>query len=606
MKKYNTVVLVLLILLFSSCKQQFDEQTNDKKPDRQLPKVLIITTGLEGQKATLPKGIVIALQAFNQTGAVVRLETRDILYESEKLMDYNMMILSTAPGYHDADRKYSLSYMSEEEMKRIKNFVDKGGVLISGDNVGRNLLEGTDRITLHNKLTAEHYPLAESFGVQLAEKNMEGSRIFGHLNEDEEKSFMRPEAENYFYTLVPDSVVSEQVDILANWVNEQDTIPAVTRNRYGQGTAYLLASSDLLHPANEGGFMSTERITGFYKSVVRDFYQQNDIPLQLSPWPDGYDYAFCVTMNAEGEKTEYERMFQLLKKHKIKPQLFVHGDVDREVKKVIEKNKVQLQSRGYDFDNYRQLNYSQSVQDILRNEQSWQQNFKGFRFPYTMPGFWGLMALAEKDYAFESSIGANNLELLHGSVVPHNIVFSSQGFYKSTDIIEMAPTYKDDYYFFKELYQQMSGAPLVTKNTSLYKKYLQNYWNYAVKPYKGVMVYQGHPEYVAKNDTTITALEELLKTAKNDNTWIATISEIADFRKNLTELRFYVAQKKEKIVISVDGPQDVKVPGVSIRTDFQPENVKSAHGKANIQSDSTGYFVVFDAMAGQRLRINMK
>ncbi|MCF8218000.1 MAG: beta-galactosidase trimerization domain-containing protein [Bacteroidales bacterium] len=605
MKKHKTILLFLLILLFSSCGQQVEEQAQDKKLDNQLPKVLIITTGLEGQNATLPKGIVIALQAFNQAGAIVRLETRDILYEPEKLMNYNMMILSTAPGYHDADRKYSLSYMSEKEMERIKHFVDKGGVLISGDNVGRNLLEGTDRITLHNKLSGEHYPLAECFGVQLAEKNMEGFRIFGRLKDEGEKSYMRPEAENYFYTLVPDSIVSEQAEILASWVNSQDTIPAVTRNRYGQGTAYLLASSDLLHPANEGGFLSAERITGFYKSVVRDFYQQNDIPLQLNPWPEGHDYAFCVTMNAEGEKAEYERMFQLLKKHDIKPQLFVHGNVHEAVKSVIEKNEVQLQSRGYDFDNYRQLNYAQSVHDILRNEQSWQQSFQGFRFPYTMPGFWGLMALTEKEYMFESSIGANNLEFLHGSVVPHNIVFSGQGFYKSTDIIEMAPTYQDDYSFFKELNQEMTRPALVKKKTRLYKKYLQNYWNYAVKPYKGVMVYQGHPGYVGQNDTTITALEELIETVKTDNTWTATISEIADFRKNLTKLRFYVTRKNMKIVVSVNGPKDVKVPGVSFRTDFQPENVKAANGKANIQSDSTGYFVMFDAMDGQKLTINI-
>ncbi|MFW6019487.1 MAG: beta-galactosidase trimerization domain-containing protein [Bacteroidales bacterium] len=605
MKKQYTIALLLVILLCSSCKQQIDKTGENKNLNNQLPKVLILTTGLEGQNTTLPKGIVIALQAFNQTGAVVRLETRDILYEPEKLMDYNMMILSTAPGYHDADRKYSLSYMSEREMENIKNFVARGGVLISGDNTGRNLIEGTDRITLHNRLTNEHYPLAECFGVQLAEKNMQGFRIFGRLNNDKEKSFMRPEAEDYFYTLVPDSIVSEQAEILADWVNEKDTTPAVIKNRYKQGTAYLLASSDLLHPANEGGFLSTERISEFYKSIVADFYQQNNIPLQLNPWPHGNDYAFCVTINAEGKKSEYERMFRLLKKYNISPQLFIHGDVNTEVKEIIEDNKVQLQSRGYDFENYRQLNYAQSLHDILRNEQFWQQSFQGFRFPYTMPGFWGLMALAEKEYIFESSIGANNLEFLHGSVVPHNIVFSGRGFYKATDIIEMAPTYQDDYFFFNVLQDQMSGPALITNKTSLYKKYLQDYWSYAVKPYQGVMVYQGHPGYVAQNDTTITALEELVKTVQSDNTWIATISEIAEFRKNLAKLRFYVEPKDDKITISVEGPDNIEVADVTVRMDFQPEKVKAVHGKANVQSD-TGNLVVFDAMKGQKITVNRK
>ena len=603
MKKHKTILLFLLLLLFSSCEQQVEEQAQDKKLDNQLPKVLIITTGLEGQNATLPKGIVIALQAFNQTGAIVRLETRDILYEPEKLNNYNMIILSTAPGYHDADRKYSLSYMSEKEMHRIRNFVKKGGVLIAGDNIGRNLLEGTDRITIHKQLNQKNYPLAECFGVQLAEKNMEGFRIFGRLSDEREKDYMRPEAENYFYTLVPDSIVSEKSDVLANWVNEKDTIPAVIKNRYGEGTAYLLASSDLLHPANEGGFLSTERITDFYKSIVRDFQQQNNIPLQLNAWPNGRDNAFCITMNAEGQKAEYKRMFRLFKQYDIKPQLFVSGDVNEKVRKVLEKNKVQLQSRGHDFENYRQLNYSQSVQDILRNEQSWQQNFEGFRFPYTMPGFWGLMALTEKDYAFESSIGANNLEFLHGSVVPHNIVFANEGFYKSTDMIEIAPTYRDDYYYFKELDEETTTPALINKKTNLYKKYLQNYWNYAVKPYRGVMVYQGHPEYVARNDTTITALEALLKTTKNDNTWITTISEIADFRRNLAKLRFYVTRKNDRVIISVNGPENVEVPNTSVRTEFQPQKANAVYGKAEIKSDTTGSFVIFDARPGQKIKL---
>lgn len=601
MKKRNSLVLFLFILLFSSCDQQFNEEAENKKQYEQLPKVLIITTGLEGQNATLPKGIVIALHAFNQTGAIVRLETRDILYEPEKLDDYNIMILSTAPGYHDADRKYSLTYMSEEEMERIEIFVEQGGVLISGDNAGRNLLEGTDRISLHKKLAAEHYPLSRCFGVELTEKNMEGFRIFGCLADSSEKSFMRPEAENNFYTLVPDSITSENVEVLAHWVNEQDTLPAVIKNRYGHGTAYLLASSDLLHPADEGGFLSTERISKFYKSLIHDFHKQNKIPLRLNPWPDGYDYAFCVTMNAEGGKAEYERMFRLFRQYNIKQQLFVSGKMEEEVQKLLEKNKVQLQSRGFDFDNYRQLNYSQAVQDILRNEQYWQQAFEGFRFPYTMPGFWGLMVLAEKNYTFESSIGANNMEFLHGSVVPHNIVFASEGFYKSTDIIEMAPTYHDDYYFFKTLHQEASTPALVTMKTELYKKYLHNYWKYAVKPYQGVMVYQGHPEYVAQNDTTITALEDLLKVVKSENTWITTISEIAAFRKNLTKLRFYVTRENDQVIISVNGPENAGVSNVAIRTEFEPAEANAAHGKVKIRSDSTGFFVVFDALPGQKI-----
>lgn len=598
--------LLMAVTLLGACKQTleyFSGQEKGDNLDKQLPRVLYITTGLTGQEATLPKGIVIALQAFNRKGAVVKLETRNILYEPERLKSYNMIILSTAVGYHDADRKYSLSYMSEAELENLREFVYKGGVLISGDNVGRNKPDGTDRITLHKQLEPGNYPLSESFGLKLTEMNMEGSRIYGNLGSSED-TYLRSETGKNFYTLVPDTIFSERAEVMASWVSSSDTLPALVKNRYGKGTAYLLASSNFLHPAGSGGLVSTKKIMDFYEAVVMDFYEQNRIPLNLNPWPQGYDYAFCVTMNSRGELNHYERVIDLMKKHNLTAEVFVEGQVDQQVKETLEKDRFALQSSGYEFTNYRNLSYSQAMLDILRNEDQWGKEFEGFRFPFTMPAFCGLMALSEADYFFDSSIGANNLEFIHGSVVPHNIVIADQRFYKTTNIIELAPVYKDDYYFLKEIKELREQFPRkVIKKTQLYQKYLENYWEYAVKPYNGLMVYQGHPGYVANNDTTLRALENLIKSVKEDNTWITTASEIANFRRDLMKMKFYVEQQNGEVIITIDGPDGIKLENVSADLDFQPESIEVKQGSGKIHSDTLGHYIVFDAFKGQKIAI---
>lgn len=606
-KTKNVFFLFLSVFLLSACTQTIEYLGGDEKEnnmDKQLPRVLFITTGITGQEATLPKGIVIALQAFNRKGAIVKLETRNVLYEPDRLQNYNMIILSTAAGYHDADRKYSLSYMSETELENLRDFVYNGGVLISGDNVGRNKPDGTDRITLHKKLEPGNYPLSECFGLEMAEMNMEGFSIYGSLD-DSEDEFLKSKTDKNFYTLVPDTLFSDKAEVMANWVSSSDTLPAIVKNNYGKGTAYLLASSNFLHPAGAGGNVSTEKITGFYDAVVNDFHKQNRIPLHLKPWPKGHDYAFCITMNSGGELKHYERFFELMEKHHLTAEFFVNGQMSQIINDFLEKKEVPLQSSGYEFTNYRNLSYSQALQDILRNENQWQKEFEGFRFPYTMPAFWGLLALSEADYFFDSSIGANNLEFIHGSVAPHNMVIADQGFYKTTDIVELAPVYNDDYYFLKDIkvLQGLSPRKMI-KKTQLYQKYLENYWEYAVKPYHGLMVYQGHPRYVAHNDTTIRVLEKLIDQVKKDNTWITTASEIANFRRDLMKMKFYVEQQNEKVIITIDSPDDTKIEEVSANIDFLPEKIKSKQGTAKIHSsDTTGYYIIFDALKGQEIVI---
>jgi hypothetical protein len=266
-----------------------------------------------------------------------------------------------------------------------------------------------------------------------------------------------------------------------------------------------------------------------------------------------------------------------------------------------------LASSGYGYINHTDLKYPQAVEDVLLNENFWDLKFSGFRFPYTLPGYWSLLALDEHNYDFESSIGADNLDFFHGSIVPYNLVITDAGFYRSTNIMEIAPTYHDDYYFLDVIRKgQDTDSNQLEKRISIYSKYLGNFWNYAVKPYKGLMVYLGHPMFVGFNDSTLTSLEKLITEVQKENTWMTTLSEAAGFRKNLQELQFYVSNENSGCVIDIKAPGDISVTNVCLNFTGQVQKATVKTGPVKIMKDSNGSHVVFDAFNGQSLTIRLE
>ncbi len=597
----------ILALLLAQCTKPEGKTDDHIVLNKQLPRVLFITTGISNEDAQLAQGVVIAVQSFNKKGAIVRLETREILYNFTELSKYNIIILSTFPGYHDADRKYSLSYMSDEEIRNITQFVRQGGVLISGDNVGRNFPDGTDRITKFQQLNSANWELSKCYGLSLSEQNMTTYQSQGEIIDYlkwqiDTRSLLEEDAE--LWTLVPDSIVSKNLKILGYWKKETDSIPAIIENKYENGIAFLLSSSNFLHPVNDGGYWSVEQIEHFYSYVIDEYNKANGFNVTLNPWPNAHDYAFCVTLNSEGVIKQYERIFNILENEQIKPTIFVNGLVTDSIRSFLKSSKYRLESSGYAYSNFKGLKYPQSLDDILRNENRWDIDFQGFRFPYTKAGYWGLLTLDKYNYAFESSIGANNLDFIHGSVFPYNVVIANDGFYKSTNILEIAPTYHDDYYFLKAIKEDAGINPnQLKKNVMIYSKYLENYWDHAVKPYHGLMVYLGHPQFVGYSDTTLISLANLIQKVKEDNTWITTINEVAKFRKNLGELHFYVETNNEKQLIEIVAPEDIKVENVCLNFTGKAKQVTAKKGTVNIVEKDGGFQIVFDAFDGQTLTI---
>ncbi len=606
MKKIQYII-ILLVVITASCSKNDTKTTAttekyESQLEYQLPKVLFVTTGIDLKKEDkdLPKGINLAIQFFNKHGIPVRLEPRDILFNYNELSKYNIIILLTAKGYHDADRKFSLTYMTDEEMQNIEKYVKNGGTLITGDNLGRNYFDGTDRLIEKQELNTNNYHLAKVFGYSFKEKNMINYEI-----KPAEKSIFKNSLLNKLdedlWTLIPDSLISKKIKILAYWTNnDNDSIPAIIQNTYQKGTAFQLATSDFLDPSEINGHWSVQQIENFYQYVLQEIKSRNNIKAELNPWPDAHDFALSLTFNPVGEIDDYKKLIKKLSTENIDASFVVNGKLNDTIKQFLLSKKVELISSGYDYADFSVLNYAEATNDILRNNTVWSKTFTGFRFPYTNPSFSGLMSINNHNFQYESSISVNNLEFLHASVFPYNLVLSNDDFYQSTNILEISPTWHDDYYFLNKLidngYQNPSD---LEKDTKLLQQYLNDFWQYTVKPYNGLMVYLGHPGITAYNDKTFSSLDSLINTAKKDNAWIAPMNEIKDFRKNFGKINVFFKQENNKTKLIIKAPKDVYINGLSINLQEKPKNTKATKGEVKIIEKKKNYSIVFDAFDGQ-------
>ena len=602
--------LMISLLLIAGCSSPSIHEKNDKLSGRLLPKVLFITSGISDEEPRLASGIVIAIQSFNKRGAPVKLEARDILYDYKEMSRYSIIILSTFPGYHDADRRYSLSYMSDEELGNLEKFVRNGGVIITGDNVGRNYSNGTDRTTLYRELTDDNWALSKCYGTSLTERNINGFGFSGHLTSTMWKDFSSGRTVIFpedMWVLVPKNIKSKSVDMLVSISKAGDTIPGILKNKYGNGMAFFLASSGFLHPINDGGYWSVDQIDTFYGYVLDAYNSNNGIKARLNPWPGGADYAFCVSLNAQGNRDQYERIFKKLKEENITPTIFVSGTLDQKTREFLLYCNYPLASNGFSFVNFRELNYPVTVEEILRNESSWNNDFTGFRFPFTKPTFYGIMTLQEHGYKFESSIPANNLDFIQGAVIPYNLVVSRDGFYKRTDILEIAPTYHDDYYFMGFL-DKATGidSNYINKNVRVYSEYLKNFWQFAVKPYNGLMVFLGHPRYVGYNDATLSALSDLIGVVKKDRVWITSIDEVSKFRTGLGAMEFYSKPATNGFEIHIAGTDNTRLQEVCLNVEGKVKSASANQGKVKVISSESHAQIIFEAFDGQSVNVRME
>jgi hypothetical protein len=599
------IILISLIVFIGVTTWYFLNQSTTIKFDGKetpyyIPKVAFLTSGTNKGNGLLPSGAVVALQTFNSQGVYTKIESRDILFDSEKMNKYSIMILSTAVEYYDVDKKYSLTFMSDAELLNLSNWVKNGGILIAGDNIGRNMPDATDRLNIAGKLNPSNWLLGECFGISLEERNMNGFRLEGNITDSLKGIFIETSTAEQ-WGLVTDSVYSKQAKILAQWMIGNKTYPALIENKYGKGIGFLLPTSYLLHPANNSGKWGEKQIASFYKYVLSKFYATHPNKITLNPWPSAFDQAFCITLNAEGEQKDYEFMLSYLKSENLIPSLFVDGNINKELKNYLMNENINLESNGFKKMNYRDHNFVDAKTDLLENINYWNKDFEGFRFPYTRNSTWGMLALDDMGYKFDSSIGADNINDFNGSVVPYNLPIATSEYYKISTVLEISPTLHDDYYFY--MTNEPSNKDQQEKNASLFEKYLINYWNYAVKPYKGAMVFMSHPLYSGKSDITIRPLKKIIEKVKKENTWMTTIENIADYRINLDRFQFNIQEEEKNIQINIAGPDKIKVEDVTLQFTHKPLHIQLLEGKYQLIERNKLFYLIFDAFNGQNIKL---
>ena len=609
MKQTSIYILLSAIFLLFSCVDREGEAGKSAAAhgnlQQQLPRVLFITTGIDTrlEDKDLPKGVIVALHTFNTLGIPVRLEPRDVLFDYDFLMQYNLIILSTAKTYHDADREYSLTYMSDEELNILKKYVKNGGIIVAGDNLGRNYFDGTDRILKDNELNPGNYPLADVFGVILEEKNMQGYRIEGQLTEDL-KGGLFPAKQEETWMPVPKKILADDLTVWAYWKNGNDSLPALTVNTYGKGKACLLPTSGFIHPVSAGGEWSVAQISDFYRFMYRTFFDRS---VQVNPWVRDYQTAFAVSFNTAGKdatEADYRRLLEFLRQQHLPATFFVNGTLNDTLAAVLKDARIPLGSTGFEYLDFNYVDYATAVNDILRNNSRWERRFTGFRFPYTNPSFEGLTAVSQHGFTYESSLSANNLEFLQGSVVPYNLVFAENNYYQSTDIMELSPTYHDDYFFLQDLREDGYANPDgLRKDVLLLKQYLFDYWQYAVLPNKGAMIYLGHPDLTGHNEETLQALQALTDSLKNKKVWITGLENLKHFRDFFNKVRITVEENNGNYKIRIIAPESTPVKDFSLVFDRKPARATAGKGKTDIQEQGGKYYVSFDAFDGQTLKV---
>lgn len=600
MKKYLIIIFiiaagVITYAVFSSLSKS-GKNILQRSPDEniQIPKVLFLTTGGNEGNGELSQGVVVAIQSFNKNGAFVWLDNRDVLVQPEVLRKYSVMIIPTSIGYHDGDKKYSLTYLSDLEMENISNWVSRGGVLIAEENTGRNNLDESDRAELNAELNSQNWKLSDVFGIKMKEIDLSGYSIIENGNNIWGGKVKETITENE-WALVPTEVTSGKVKVMAEWTNGIDKIPAIVQNDFGKGKAYLLTSTYILHPSNDGGVSGIEQIEKFYEYVLNNFPGKTNPGFEMNPWPDGKSTAFCISFNSDGEEDRYKNVLNFLKTENLSATFFIDSSLSAGEEKILEENKnISLQSNLYSKQDFSRATYSEIARQILLDEQKFSKTFTGMRFPYNSTNFYGLIYANDKGYIFDSSIGVDHLTNYSGSVFPYNIPVALNSYYKTLDLLELCPVKNEDVFYFQKAEQESEYTDEDQRNDAhLYQKYLFDFYNFVVEKNEGLMVYSGNPEYTGFSEITMLPLKNLADTLKTKNCWMTSLGEVAAYRNKLKVLSVYVSQSGNEITLKINLPEGILIKGFSLKIDSRlkssggtiSSDIKEINGKNYIIAD---------------------
>jgi len=567
-----------------------------------LPKALILTTGSDDGRGTVSDGIVLALQALNRQGVRVRLDNREILLDPERLRQYDWIFLPTISGYHDLPRPRALTYLSDQELENLARWIHHGGWLITDTHAGRNLPDGTDRLTLHQPLDESVWPLASAFGATLTEKNITGWKLSPTAGSPWQRPVMIDKVQ---WLLVPEHLDSS-ARIWMYWQHDSLEIPAAWTASYGKGRTVVLPYYALLHPVRDDGLSTPQEIQAFYDWLYRQ-YVRTEKPVQLSPWKDGYDAAYCQTFDDGGTPEQYRRVFRFIDTFQLPTVFFVTPSVPDEIEKeLLAHPLISVEGHSWSHPDFRTLDFYETYSELARNRLYWGKNFTGFRFPYVSNSFWGMYWLDRLGYQYDSSIAAVIDEFIRGSAVPYNIPIFKGDFFLTLDLLEISQIYRSDWYFYQAV---LEDEPYTTEQQQADAKrfgtFLKRHFDSLTAPNRGVMVFLGHPMYAGISEITMQPLYDLVEYLKGKNVWLASLNEVAHRWNDLQKVEGIISENGSTITIDLRTPGR-PVEGLSLRLPGPPHKIKGNTAWKLKETAQHTWYLIFDLNHQARFKLKYK
>jgi len=515
-----------------------------------IPRVLYLTASKDGN-GTLPQGAHLALEEFSRHGAWVTFHDKSILYEPDSLQRYRILIAPTLYDYHDQDRLLSLTYLDTLAMKNLLAWIQRGGILVAGGNLGRNTLAGEDRYLSGEILDRSEWPLGRALGFDLKEVNLQGLSLRPTgtdppLLEWFPDPIAGPlEAEDWL--LVPVHTEPD-VQVLALWQNETTSYPAITLRRFGKGAALYFTTLLPLHPSFDGGWGDIPAILRFYHQLFRWSVGLQDRTVGISPWPAAALAALAVTVDDGGSLEEYQFLVKALLDRIPRITFFVTGQLDPEILHFIQDNpRIELGNHSYSHPRFPEIPPAEARRQILLARQILGPT-AGFRFPYTMPSAAGILNLWLLGFEYQSSVDVNHLQFFRGALFPYNLVISpAPGLVLTTSLLEISPV-ESDWAFYKKLARgEPYPASEQARDREAFRAYLRTMWT-IIREAGGAMVLLLHPMYAGHNPSLLDPVLSLLDSTREDPTvWIASLGEIAQWWRTLKQIRVKVTEESRSL-----------------------------------------------------------
>ncbi|MFO7675674.1 MAG: hypothetical protein R6X12_05125 [bacterium] len=569
------------------------------------PRVLFLTTGSDGA-GLLPSGANICLETFNGLGALAEVADKSILLDRGRLDSTRIIVAPTIAGYHDADRVFSLSYLDSVSMANLAGWVNAGGILISGENIGRNTPDGEDRVASGNLLDETEWPLAPVFGYSMREENLAGFRLVkdpdAALFEDYRADLTRPFEEAWL--LVPvESAGGFQS--LASWTDGRTTFPGVTANAFGRGWGILVPHFLLLQPSIDGGAGDVPAIASFYRRVFA-LALGSGPEVCVNPWPGAYRSALAVTLNEAGDPAPGGGIERMLAGLLAVPGLreldvFVTGRVTAATLDCLRREpRARLASLSFSHPYFRDLDYCRAVWELARLEDFLGQPVRGFRFPFSNRTAAGLFALAQRRYRYDSSIFLDHATGFAGALFPYHLPVWVRGQYcLVTDVLELSPALEDwDFYG-----QGTSGSdypePDQARDARRFAARLESAWRGLARERRGMMILSLHAAYSGFSGTTLKPVTGFLAgAAESGDAWLTSLDRIADWwdaRRNV-DIRVSSGPGRTILAFANRNPEPVK--GLTLRLG-EPGLKARASGVAfrrveRTEEDGTFAYLTFD------------